>query len=280
MRPFQLARASRADLMRVERWAHARGVELTSESRPVLTTYLRSARLYRTWGGVAGAVLPSVIEYVASGRVQVLGFGTDGQSAPLGFGTIFVGYLAGALAAEIAQVRPLAATRRAASLARRDLRQYLPRSTVVAQRGTAVAAGAGILAIAAVPYDAAVSNPGTAELAAGAAALIAFAGGLEWIERWLVRRPQPYTTPALVAADDAIRAQSIRAVAGAGLALLLLACCGVALALQGSQESVLQASMPVPAGASLILALLAGQDVGDGSWRVHRSPDHAGPASA
>ena len=43
----------------------------------------------------------------------------------------------------------------------------------------------------------------------------------------MVRRPQPFTSPSLVAADDAIRAQSVHAIAGAGLALLLVALSGV-----------------------------------------------------
>lgn len=278
--PLQLVRAYRRHPGRVERWGRDHGVDLTAESRPVVARYLRTARVYRTWGGVGGALLPSLIEYIVSGRVQVLGFGTDGDSAPLGFGTIFVGYLAGALAAEVSHVRPVDRARRVASLARRELSDYLPRRAVLAQRGLAAAAGAGFLAIGFVPYGDAVSNPGTAGLAGAAVAMLAFAAGLEWIERWLVQRPQPYTTAALIAADDAIRTQSIRAVAGAGLALLLLAACGAALALQGSEEPVLRAVMPVPAAVCLILSVLAAQDVADASWRVQRSVKPAGPASA
>jgi hypothetical protein len=278
--PIELVRAYRQDGKRVERWARAHGVALTDETRPVLARYLRNARVYRTWGGVAGAVLPSLIEYAATGRVQVLGFGTDGTSAPLGFGTIFVGYLVGGLAAEVALVRPVNRARRAASLTRRELTDYLPRRVVLAQRGLAAAGSAGILGIGVAPFADGVSNPGPAGLAIGAALVLASAAGLEWIERWIVRRPQPYTSEPLIAADDAMRAQSIRAVAGAGLALLLLLCSGVALALQGSESSLLRATMVVPAGVCLILSLLAARDVGDGAWRVQRSAKPAGPASA
>jgi hypothetical protein len=93
-----------------------------------------------------------------------------------------------------------------------------------------------------------------------AAAVVVLGAGLEAIERWLVRRPQPFTDPELVAADDAIRAQSIHAVAGAGLALLLLAGCGVALVL----------GAPAVAAVALVLALLACRDIGEGAWRVRR----------
>ena len=116
--PWQLFRAYRFDEGIVERWARDHGLELTPESRPTVTHYLRRERLLRTWGGVAGATLPTLIDYALTGRVQVLGFGTDGESAPLGFGTIFVGYLLGALYAEISLVRPVAGARRTASLSR------------------------------------------------------------------------------------------------------------------------------------------------------------------
>jgi hypothetical protein len=50
-----------------------------------------------------------------------LGFGTDGESAPLAFGSIFVGYLLGALYAEVTTGRPVPRGRRTASLVRREL---------------------------------------------------------------------------------------------------------------------------------------------------------------
>src|SRR5689334_10449987 len=99
--PAALMRAYRRDPAFAERWARARGLDLTPESRPVVERYLHRVRVLRTWGGVGGAVMPSLVEYAATGRVQVLGFGTDGASAPLAFGAIFVGYLLGVLCAEI-----------------------------------------------------------------------------------------------------------------------------------------------------------------------------------
>src|SRR4051812_33546357 len=76
--PVQLFRAHRLDARFVERWARDHGVRLTPENRPMVVSYLRRIRVLRTWGGVAGAILPSLIELAWSGRVQVLGFGTDG----------------------------------------------------------------------------------------------------------------------------------------------------------------------------------------------------------
>ena len=130
-----------------------------------------------------------------------------------------------------------------------------------------------------MPYDDSVSTPGALSLALGALLAVGFGAGLEAIERWLVRRPQPYTSPSLVAADDAIRAQSIHAVAGAGLALLLLFCGGVALALQGSDVAWLQVAMVVPAAACLVASLVACREIGDRAWRVRR-PAHGKRAAS
>jgi hypothetical protein len=263
--------AYRRDPARVARWATARGLDLTDESRALVAGYLRRARVYRAWGAVAGAALPTVVSYVVDGRVVVLGFGTDGNSAPLGFGAIFVGYLIGALCAEAATVRRVRGPRRVAGLAPRELPSYLPRRAVLAQRAAALAAAAGTLAIAAVPYPPATSTPGTAALALAAVLALAFGAGLEALERWIVVRSQPFADPAVVAADDAIRAHSIRAVAGAGLALLLLFCCGIALALQASDVDALQTAMVVPAAACFVLSLLAFAAIGDGGERATRA---------
>jgi hypothetical protein len=278
--PWQLFRAHRFDEGILEHWADDHGVELTPENRPMVRHYLRKARLLRTWGGVAGATLPSLIDLVVNGRVQVLGFGTDGESAPLGFGTIFVGYLAGALVAELSLVRPIGPARRAARLAPRTLADYLPYRFVLAQRALAVVAGLGLLAIAVVPYPDSVSSPGLPSSIAMAAGVLAFAAGVEAVERWFVRRPQPFTNPALVVADDAIRGQSIRAVAASTLSLLLLLCCGLALGLQGSAVETFRATMVVPAVACLLLSLLACRDVSQDTWRVRRSAGRGAAASA
>jgi len=268
--PLQLLRAYRPDKQTVDRWAHSHDLELTADNRPIVARYLRSARVLRTWGAVAGAIGPSLIEFAVNGRVQVLGFGTDGRTAPLAFGTIFIGYLIGALVAELSLVRRVDGTRRTASLARRELQDYLPHRIVVAQRVLAITGAVGGLAIGLLPYPDSVSNPGMPSLMLIAVSVLAFAAGLEMLERWLLHRAQPFTSPPLVAADDAIRAQSVHAMAGAGIALLALYCSGVSLALQGSAVTALHWSMAAPAAAFLILSLTCCQGISQGSWRVPR----------
>src|SRR3954452_7187198 len=150
--PWELMRAYRFDDRIAERWAGDHGLEVTAQSRPLVRRHLRRSRLWRTWGGVLGATLPTLIEYALNGRVQVLGFGTDGQSAPLGFGSIFVGYLLGALGAELSLARPVARAPPPPSLLPRELAAYLPRRLVFAQRALAAAVALGVVALALVPY--------------------------------------------------------------------------------------------------------------------------------
>jgi len=71
--------------------------------------------------------------------------------------------------------------------------------------------------------------------------------GFERIQRWVVQRPQSFTEPALVAADDAIRSQSVHSIAGSGLAALLVLMSFVAWGLAVSDVQVLRWTMFVPA---------------------------------
>jgi hypothetical protein len=279
--PVVLVRAyAQVSDQRLAEWAQARGLELTRENRPVVARYLRTARVLRTWGALGGLLLPSLVEFALSGRAQLLGFGSDGSAAPYA-GPIgaFVGYLVGALCAEVSLARPLDPARRSASLIPRELSDYLPRRLLRAQRALGVAVVLGVLALGLVPYGPAhASEPDWLGLLAGAAAFAAFSAVLEALERWLVRRPQPFTSPSLVAADDAIRAQSVHSLAGSGLALLLVVCSGIFVGLAASEVAVLRWTMWLPALVALFLAIRACLDIGQRSWRVRRQI--AGPRDA
>jgi hypothetical protein len=253
-------------------WARAHAVELTSDNRPMVARYLRRARVLRTWGALAGLLLPSLVELALSGRVQLLGFGTDGSSAPYA-GPIgaFIGYLVGALYAEVSLGRPVHPARRTASLIPRELRDYLPRRLLRTQRALPIVIVLGLVAIAAAPYDPQeAAEPEVLGLLTGALFVVLLAAGLEALERWLVRRPQPFTSPSLVAADDAIRAQSVHSLAGAGLALQLIACSGVFIGLAASDVPFLRWTMWLPALVALLLSIRACLEIGQRAWRVRR----------
>jgi hypothetical protein len=218
--------------------------------------HLRRAQAFRRWGVLAGLVLPSLLEYALTGRVQILGFGTDGSSAPYA-GPLwgYIGYLAGAVCAEATLVRRVDPARRAASIVPRELTDYLPPRLLHAQRALGPVVAAGILLLGFVPYDERTTQPGWPGLLSGAVLAAAFAVGLEALERWFVRRPQPFTDPSLVAADDAVRGESIRSVAGGGVALLLVTLSGVLAALAASESEVLRATMWLPALVALALSV-------------------------
>jgi hypothetical protein len=220
---------------RLVHWAQERGFELTPENRPVVARYLRRARLLPTLGALVGVLLPAVVELIWHGELVILGFHSDGSGAPYaGPFEAYIGYLLGALCAEVSLARPRDPARRSASLVRRDLDSYQPRRLRLAQRA-----------------------------------------------RWIVRRPQPFTSPSLVAADDAIRAQSVHALAGSGLALLLVALSGVFAVLTVSDVDLLNWTMWLPAVAAFVLSILACRDIGQQPWRVRRGigrPAGAAPA--
>ena len=102
--------------------------------------------------------------------------------------------------------------------------------------------------------------------------MAAFTAVLELLERWLVRRAQPFTSAALVAADDAIRAQSVHSLAGSGIALLLFTCSGLALALTQAVDA-LRLTMWFPAAVAFGLGLRACGDVAGQAWRVRRDTE-------
>jgi hypothetical protein len=264
------------------RWAHERGLELTPDNRPVVARYLRRARWLPVLGALLAVVLPTVVELVRTGELVILGFHTDGSGAPYA-GPIeaYVGYLLGALCAELSLARPRDATRRTASLAPRELAGYLPRRLLLAQRSLGVAVVVGVLVTGLVPYPPAAADTDWVVLASGAVVFGAFAVALEAVERWIVRRPQPFTSPSLVAADDAIRAQSVHALAGAGLALLLVALSAVFAVLTASDVGLLTATMWLPALVTFVLSVRACRDIGHQPWRVRRRLDRrAGAAPA
>ena len=260
----------------VREWAGAHGLRLTVENRDLVHRHLRSARILRTWGGLAGVVVPSIVELAWHGRLTLLGFGADGEHNPGGIGWVFAGYLAGALLAELRLARPSGGDRRAAALVPRELPDYLPRGVVWAQRGLAAVAALGLVAVALVPYGERAAPPDHAALLTGAGVVVLLTIALEVLERRLVRRPQPFTSASLLAADDAIRAQAVHSVAGAGLALLLLLTSGIALGLTQSDVDALRLTMWFPAALAFGLALRACGDVGHRAWRVRRGREPEG----
>lgn len=257
-------------------WAAAHGLALTAGNRPMVAWYLRAARVLRTWGAVGGLLVPSLLALAWSSHVEILGVDSGGGTNPGDAVWIFVGYLIGALYAELSLVRPVGPARRSASLVPRRLEDYLPRRLLHAQRWLGATGAAGILASLALPFDARFRLPGVIAVVSFAGFIAGSAIGLECLERWLVRRPQPFTDPSLVAADDAIRSQSVHSLAGAGVAFLLFGCGGVSVVLFSADVAVLHWTMWLPAVVATLSAPVVCTYYGHRAWRVRR-PRPASP---
>jgi len=280
--PLALIRAYRAagDEL-VEGWARAHDLVLTPQNRPMASWYLRTSGILRTWGAVAGVVLPAAFALAWSGHLEILGVDSAGGTNPGDVSWIFLGYLVGALYAEVSLVRPIDPVRRAASVVSRDVADYLPRGLVLAPRLLGAAVAIGIVGSLALPYDEGPRGPSATMVVVFLGWVAALVWGLERLQRWLIRRPQPFTDPSLVAADDAIRSQSVHSVAGAGLAVLLFMFAGVAALLASSDVAVLRWTMWLPALVAALLALGACQYLAHLPWRVRRpsaSRPRPGPA--
>ena len=103
---------------------------------------------------------------------------------------------------------------------------------------------------------------------AGAAALLAVT--LVRLERWLVQRPQPFTDPDLVAADDAIRSQAVHSLAGSGIAIELVCLAGALFVLSRSDVQFLRWTMPWAGVLGLVAAIWTCLYYGHRAWRVRR----------
>ena len=248
----------------VEEWAHAHALELTPANRPMVHWYLHTARVLRTLGALAGFFVPPLLGSA---------FGSQALK-DASFPLVFVGYFAGALYAEVSLVRP-AGDRRVAVLTPREVSDYLPRRLLVAQFAVpAIAVVAGVAPMfLGYERDARAGLTGSPRVLGITVAAIAFVIGiaLERIERWLVQRPQPFTTPDMLAADDAIRSQSVHSVAGSGLAIVLASLATGLFALARSDVQFLRWTMPFAALACFIGSIWACLYYGHRAWRVRRA---------
>ena len=246
-------------------WGDVYGLELTAANRPVVERYLRRTKRLRTIGALGGLLFSIAFTAVTEGQASNSIWGNGLLMAA-------AGYVVGALVAEAALSRPERTLPRAASLEPRTLGQYLPGYAIWAQRVIPV------LAVGLVPISAALEGRGSSgrgglvSFAAVAVGLVAVGLALEGIERMIVRRSQPVVAPDLLLADEAIRASSIHAMAGAGNALLLLGLAFLLSALVSATSSgPLNWTFGILSFLALGLALSSWIDLGHpSSWRIRR----------
>jgi hypothetical protein len=202
------------DAAAIANWAARYDLVPDPDERPYLGRQLRRGRWLRT----LGFVVPFVI---GGGATLWWGMAHDKPLLPFPLRLLAnptawaVGYLLGAVAAELTRPGAHPGRLRTAALAPRRLADYLPAWMLWAERAVVVA----VLALVPVgsrgePW---VQGHG---ITIGIAA-IAVAALVEVTLRMMVRRRQPVANARELAIDDALRSTSIHRAAGAGLAALL-----------------------------------------------------------
>ena len=229
----------------VESWARNSGLQLTPDNRAYVASYLRRTRVFRLIGGLAGLFLPWVI-----------GDGALPKPFDFGFFDALLGYLLGAVVAELSFKRPQGEFP-SASLVPRSVSDYLALWYRIALR-VGASLGLGLTLWHSTLPDRDTSGP---DALPPVFVLVAMIGGtlliVELFQRYIVARPQPAVNLDLVRADDAIRSASIHALAGAGLALELLVASVVLAAIAGTFNNSL-ASWSLGSAAVLLFGSALG----------------------
>jgi hypothetical protein len=207
------SRGFRVDEGYIAGWVRSAGVVLTSESRPTVRRYLTWSRRCRTAGGLAGLLGPTFYSQLVRGMPL-----DDGGAS---FVLMLVGYLLGALVAEVVVNRPRRGAGAAMLLPRR-IQDYLPGYALFLQRGLATISLVMIGVYGLVePHARHDLMPSVASAAAFGLFGVGIAVIVEALQRMIVARRQPAMSTGDVAIDDAMRSSSLHVLAGVGIAFLI-----------------------------------------------------------
>lgn len=197
-----------------EELAAAEGVTITDASRQFITRYLETGRRLRMRMVWVAVIASNVVMMVRSGRV-----GLDTT-------WLVAGGVGAVVLTELQITRPTGPTARA-SLVPRRLDLYLGAPLRYAPLALALANAAAVVALLMTAQRPEVVVGRGDGLLAAVLWMPALAAIVAALQRWIVRRPQPVVTPDVVAADDACRAVSIKALAYVAVAMGFL---GLAIA--------------------------------------------------
>jgi hypothetical protein len=237
------------------RFTNRYGLELELETSTAVT---RSVRRGRT-GRLAGAALGLSL-YPA---LSAFGVGIPSQSVVYGL----VGYLVGAFVTSLVPGALVEEVRQASLVPRRP-RDYLPRIALVTPAVAVVVSTLAVITYVVEPRRTVVNFYGSPDGLAAAA--IAAAATFIAI-RVVVARPQPLTTPGLVAVDDAVRTQAVHTLAGSGIAVALFGTGACLLQMGGYAAPGWLHITGIVAGACAFAGALYAWMFRSAGWRVDRT---------
>jgi hypothetical protein len=231
------------------------GLELTPETAAAVTRSIRRGRTGRLASAALGLSLFPVL--------YELGVTIPNQSAFYGF----VGYLLGAFVTALVPGLPRAETRQA-SLVPRRATDYLPRIALITPALAIAVSALAVLIYEFEPRRTFADFSGTPDgLALTAVAVIATFIAI----RVVVARPQPITTPGLVAIDDAVRTQAVHNLAGAGIAVALLGTSACLFEMGGYASPEWLHITGVIAAFGALAGTMAAWSFRGSPWRVQRT---------
>ncbi len=233
---------------KIELFERDYGLRTSPEVRRFLRYYLTTGNRLRRLAFVAVMVVPPL----ASAALWGSNRGMDPISTP-----VVVALMVGTLLAELTLGRSAGRSpTRVASLRRRDLAAYLSltlRFTPGVVGVAAIAAWMGTLGFPEPTQPLMWPNPTRSEVATAVAVAVAVPALVALACRWIVRRPQPLVDPDLVAADDAVRAASVRRIAAMGCVVALFNLAGALYRYRHTMDGY--ADIVLGAGIFVILCL-------------------------
>lgn len=205
----------------IDSWAHAHGITLTDETRAFVSTHLHRNLRWRTTGAVIGIVIP---------------FGTNLPGLEM-----LIGYLLGALLAEVTASPFPATDGHRALLSPRGIDDYVSSQAVMRFQFLCVLATVTAAAFFILPLKnnvvctlclgetespttkaSAITEMSAIPFAITALGALVLLGVVQASLRYIANRKQPAAAPDVMAADDALRSAGMHTTLGAGTAIAYL----------------------------------------------------------
>lgn len=264
----------------VQEWAKAHAIALDGANETTAARYLRHYLKESKRSRRLGAVVGNFVGMVASWSLSL---DRHEHADFINLHWILGGYLVGGIYAEFALSRPADTVGRVAALDVRQKSDYRPRrlSVILAIVTFAVV----LLAISGARGDRLASATSRQKVGWPASNFVVYLtialliqGGGEFLAQRIAARPRRMTEPSLVAADDAIRSQSIHTVYGSILALELSLMALVLTRLADSGYPGLHNALRQSALVALLAALFCWRYYSHRAWRVPKRSLHEAAA--